>query len=89
MVDAAIGRKTGINTLRKNLAGAFHFPRQVFVDPSFLTALPDEERGAGMAEVVETGLLANTAFWTLPEEKMIQACAAFKASSCSSGSVRA
>ena len=81
MVDAAIGGKTGINTAEgKNLAGAFHFPRQVLVDPSFLTTLPDEERRAGMAEVVKTGLLANTAFWTLPEEKMIQACAAFKAS---------
>lgn len=81
MVDAAIGGKTGINTAEgKNLAGAFHFPRQVFVDPSFLTTLPDEERRAGMAEVVKTGLLANTAFWTLPEKEMIQACAAFKAS---------
>ena len=37
MVDAAIGGKTGINTEDgKNLAGAFHFPQQVFVDPGFL-----------------------------------------------------
>ena len=33
-----------------------------------------------MAEVVKTGLLAGTALWELPEEDMIRACAAFKAS---------
>jgi shikimate kinase/3-dehydroquinate synthase len=33
-----------------------------------------------MAEVVKTGLLAGTELWELPEEGMIRACAAFKAS---------
>jgi shikimate kinase / 3-dehydroquinate synthase len=81
MVDAAIGGKTGLNTEDgKNLAGAFHFPQQVFVDPRFLATLPDEERRAGMAEVVKTGLLAARDLWELPEEEMIRACAAFKAS---------
>jgi 3-dehydroquinate synthetase len=80
MVDAAIGGKTGINTDDgKNLAGAFHYPQQVFVDPSFLSTLPPEERRAGMAEVVKTGLLAGEAIWALPDEDMIRACAAFKA----------
>jgi shikimate kinase / 3-dehydroquinate synthase len=80
MVDAAIGGKTGINTDDgKNLAGAFHFPELVFLRPSFLTTLPDEERRAGMAEVVKTGLLAGEPLWGLEEEEMIRACAAFKA----------
>jgi shikimate kinase / 3-dehydroquinate synthase len=80
MVDAAIGGKTGINTEEgKNLAGAFHFPQQVFVDPSFLSTLPPEEERAGMAEVVKTGLLAGEEIWALPEEEMIRASAAFKA----------
>jgi 3-dehydroquinate synthetase len=80
MVDAAIGGKTGINTAAgKNLAGAFHFPEQVIVNPSFLETLPAEERRAGMAEVVKTGLLAGTELWERPEEEMIRACAAFKA----------
>jgi shikimate kinase/3-dehydroquinate synthase len=79
MVDAAIGGKTGINTEDgKNLAGSFHFPEQVFIDSSFLATLPDEERRAGMSEVVKTGLLAGEAVWELPEEQMIPACAAFK-----------
>jgi shikimate kinase/3-dehydroquinate synthase len=80
MVDAAIGGKTGVNTEKgKNLAGAFHFPWEIRIDPRFLTTLPTEERRAGMAEVVKTGLLAGEDLWTLPEDEMIRACAAFKA----------
>jgi shikimate kinase/3-dehydroquinate synthase len=80
MVDAAIGGKTGINTARgKNLAGAFHFPASVAIDPTYLSTLPEGERRAGMAEVVKTGLLAGQEVWSLPEVEMIRACAAFKA----------
>ena len=79
MVDAAVGGKTGINTEQgKNLAGAFHFPYEVRIDPRFLITLPPEERRAGMAEVVKTGLLAGKAVWELPDDEMIRACAAFK-----------
>jgi 3-dehydroquinate synthetase len=79
-VDAAIGGKTGINTADgKNLAGAFHFPQAVVIDPAALATLPDQERRAGMAEVVKTGLLVGREVWELPEEEMIRACAAYKA----------
>jgi shikimate kinase/3-dehydroquinate synthase len=79
MVDAAIGGKTGINTLDgKNLAGAFHFPEGVIIDEAVLSTLPDVERRAGMAEVVKTGLLAGREVWSLPQNEMIRACAAFK-----------
>ncbi len=79
-VDAAIGGKTGVNTAEgKNLAGAFHFPRAVVIDPRLLATLPERERRAGMAEVVKTGLLAGQEVWTLPETAMIHACAAYKA----------
>jgi shikimate kinase / 3-dehydroquinate synthase len=79
-VDAAIGGKTGIDTPEgKNLAGAFHFPDRVVVDPDVLTTLPERERRAGLAEVVKTGLLAGSEVWTLPEDELIRACAAYKA----------
>jgi shikimate kinase / 3-dehydroquinate synthase len=79
MVDAAIGGKTGVNTDQgKNLVGAFHFPWEIRIDPRFLATLPPEERRAGMAEVVKTGLLAGSELWSLPDEQMIRACAAFK-----------
>jgi 3-dehydroquinate synthetase len=79
-VDAAIGGKTGIDTEEgKNLAGAFHFPSAVAIDPDYLRTLPQAERRAGMAEVVKTGLLSGQELWTLPEAEMIRSCAAYKA----------
>ena len=79
-VDAAIGGKTGIDTAGgKNFAGTFHFPLLVLLDAAYLTTLPEVERRAGMAEAVKTGLLGGQEVWSLPEEKMIRACAAFKA----------
>ena len=83
MVDAAIGGKTGINTtLGKNLAGAFHFPQAVFIQREYLTTLPEEERRAGMAEVVKTGLLAGEPLWELSTDELVRRCAAYKAAIC-------
>ena len=82
-VDAAIGGKTGIDLDKgKNLVGAFHYPSAVVIDPSLLATLPPEERRAGMAEVVKTGLLAGRPLWELDYEKMVGGCAAYKASVC-------
>jgi len=82
-IDAAIGGKTAVDLREgKNLAGAFHYPDEVIIDSTLLSTLPAEERRAGMAEVVKTGLLAGQELWGLPEEEMIRACAAFKAQVC-------
>jgi shikimate kinase/3-dehydroquinate synthase len=82
-VDAGIGGKTAVDLREgKNLAGAFHYPEEVLVDPGLLATLPEEERRAGMAEVVKTGLLAGRDVWELPEVEMIRACAAYKAGVC-------
>jgi 3-dehydroquinate synthetase/shikimate kinase len=82
-VDAAIGGKTAIDLPEgKNLAGAFHYPDQVVIDPELLSTLPEAERRNGLAEVVKTGLLVGRPLWELPEEEMIRACAAFKAGVC-------
>lgn len=60
MVDSSVGGKTGINLKAgKNLAGAFHHPRAVFIDPSLLRTLPSREFSAGMAEVIKYGMLAD------------------------------
>src|ERR1700755_1478723 len=61
MVDAAGGRKTGINTeAGKNLVGAFHQPLAVLVDLATLETLPHNEIVAGMDEIVKTGFIADT-----------------------------
>lgn len=60
MVDSAIGGKTAVDTpLGKNFVGAFHQPRYVFVDVSFLSTLPTRQFINGMAEVVKTAAIWN------------------------------
>lgn len=60
MVDAAVGGKTGINTLEgKNLVGAFHPPAVVVCDLSLLRTLPRADLVAGMAEVVKCGFIRD------------------------------
>lgn len=62
MVDSSVGGKTGINLAAgKNLVGAFHQPRGVFVATTLLETLPAREFAAGMAEVIKYGLLGDAA----------------------------
>ena len=64
MVDSSVGGKTGINIAAgKNLVGAFHQPRGVFVSTGLLATLPPREFAAGMAEVIKYGLLGDAAFF--------------------------
>jgi 3-dehydroquinate synthase len=59
-----VGGKTGINnSYGKNLIGAFHQPRAVYIDPYFLTTLPKREFGAGVAEVVKMAVTFNRDFF--------------------------
>jgi 3-dehydroquinate synthase len=70
MVDSSVGGKTGINVVAgKNLVGAFHQPRGVFIDPAVLRTLPPREFAAGMAEVIKYGLLGDGALFTRLERQ--------------------
>lgn len=63
-VDSAIGGKTGVNlNAGKNLAGAFHQPRAVYINWSVLASLPPRELRAGYAEVIKYGMIADAALW--------------------------
>lgn len=67
-VDASVGGKTGMNNkYGKNLIGAFHQPRSVFIDPHFLTTLPKREFGAGVAEIVKMAVTFNKSFFEFLE----------------------
>ena len=77
MVDSSVGGKTGINlTAGKNLVGAFHQPKKVFIDLDLLSSLPAREFSAGMAEVIKYGMLGNTPLYKklsdLPENLSYQ-----------------
>jgi len=64
MVDSSVGGKTGINiTAGKNLVGAFHQPKGVFIATDLLASLPAREFAAGMAEVIKYGLLGDAALF--------------------------
>jgi len=68
-VDASVGGKTGINNkYGKNLIGAFHQPKAVHIDPSFLTTLPSREFGAGVAEIVKMAVTFNREFFEWLEQ---------------------
>ncbi len=61
-VDSAIGGKTGIDlSFGKNLAGAFHQPKVVVIDPLVLKTLPQNRFDEGMAEVVKYGCIYDAA----------------------------
>ena len=60
MVDSSIGGKTAVNLpAGKNLLGAFHQPRLVFADLSWLETLPARDRAAGLGEVLKHALLGG------------------------------
>ena len=63
-VDASVGGKTGMNnSFGKNLVGAFHQPKSVYIDSHFLTTLPLREFGAGVAEIVKMAVTFNQDFF--------------------------
>ncbi len=69
MVDSSVGGKTGINLpAGKNLAGAFHQPKGVFISTAFLASLPPREFAAGMAEVIKYGLLGDPSLFASLEK---------------------
>lgn len=69
MVDSSVGGKTGINIRAgKNLVGAFHQPRAVYIDTSFLSTLTMREFSAGMAEVIKCGALGDAELFSALEK---------------------
>ncbi len=65
MVDASVGGKTGVNTPHgKNMIGAFHQPRRVFMDVDCLETLPLSEIDNGMAEMLKHALIRDAKQFT-------------------------
>ncbi|MFT7002681.1 MAG: 3-dehydroquinate synthase [Sulfurimonas sp.] len=68
-VDASVGGKTGMNnSYGKNLIGAFHQPKTVYIDPYFLTTLASREFAAGVAEIVKMAVTFNKEFFEFLEK---------------------
>ena len=59
-VDAAVGGKTGIDTVHgKNLVGAFYPPQAVLADIAYFDSLPASVARQGLAEVIKCGFIKD------------------------------
>jgi len=68
MVDSSVGGKTGVNVARgKNLVGAFHQPRLVWIDAVTLRTLPPRQLRAGLAEVVKHAAIRDAGLFAALE----------------------
>jgi len=67
-VDASIGGKVGVNhALGKNMIGAFHQPRLVWIDTGTLNTLPPREIVCGLAEIVKHACIRDHEYFTFLE----------------------
>lgn len=68
-VDSSVGGKVAIDLKAgKNLAGAFHQPKLVLMDPDVLTTLDDKTFADGMAEVIKYGCIRDGEFFVFLEQ---------------------
>ncbi|MGN0243910.1 MAG: 3-dehydroquinate synthase [Lachnospiraceae bacterium] len=63
-VDSSIGGKTGVDfDSYKNMVGAFHQPKLVYINISTLRSLPEREYLSGMGEIIKHGLIKDVSYY--------------------------
>lgn len=63
-VDSSIGGKTGVDfDAYKNMVGAFHMPRLVYMNLGTLKTLSDRQFSTGMAEIIKHGLIQDKEYF--------------------------
>lgn len=63
-VDSSIGGKTGVDfDAYKNMVGAFHMPKLVYMNLGTLKSLSARQFSAGMAEIIKHGLIQDSAYF--------------------------
>ncbi len=66
MADAAIGGKLGIDyDGLKNYIGLIRIPVFIWIDPSFLETLPNNEIVSGLAEIVKHAIIGSPSLWQI------------------------
>ena len=69
--DSSVGGKTGIDFLKaKNILGAFHQPRLVYINSSVLKTLPRREIISGMGEVIKHAVIRDYDFFEYLKKNM-------------------
>ena len=70
-VDSSIGGKTGVDfDSYKNMVGAFHQPKLVYINTATLSTLNRREFLSGMGEVVKYGIIHDAPFFTWLQRHM-------------------
>ena len=70
-VDSSIGGKTGVDFLQyKNMVGAFHQPKLVYINTTTLKSLPEREYFSGMGEVIKHGLIKDADYYEWIKENI-------------------
>lgn len=75
-VDSSIGGKTGVDfDSYKNMVGAFHMPRMVYMNLSALHTLSEEQFSCGMGEILKHGLIKDREYfqWCIDHADRIKA----------------
>lgn len=63
-VDSSIGGKTGVDfDSYKNMVGAFHMPKLVYMNQNVLKSLDRRQFVSGMGEVIKHGLILDKAYY--------------------------
>ena len=63
-VDSSIGGKTGVDLDQyKNMVGAFHMPKLVYINMSALESLDKRQLWSGMGEVIKSALIKDKEFY--------------------------
>lgn len=70
-VDSSIGGKTGVDfDAYKNMVGAFHMPKIVYINTSTLKTLDTRQLFSGLGEVIKSALIKDSEFFTWLTENM-------------------
>ena len=71
--DSSVGGKTGVDFCGgKNIIGAFHQPKMVYINVSTLKTLPEKEFISGMGEVIKHGVIRDKAFFEYVEKNAVK-----------------
>ncbi len=72
-VDSSIGGKTGVDfDSYKNMVGAFHMPKLVYMNLGTLKTLSQRQFSAGMAEIIKHGLIQDDGYYRWLQEHSVR-----------------
>lgn len=64
MVDSSIGGKTGVDfDSYKNMVGAFHQPKGVYINLNTLNSLSEKQYNSGLGEIIKHGLIKDNEYY--------------------------